>query len=127
MVDPAHDEVLKRTSLGRFQVVAGNGKRGSSGDGGPATEARLRLTSSSGIAITSNGTVYFADGGNDRDGETRYGVWCLSPAHKSLPITSPAPYGPCAWLSTTPCAMSWPTCHVAVPSCSGGWEPASGI
>jgi serine/threonine-protein kinase len=66
VVDPARDEVLERLSDGRFVALAGDGKQGFSGDGGPARGARLDLLYYSGIAVGGHGTVYFTDAGNDR-------------------------------------------------------------
>jgi hypothetical protein len=65
VVDAGRDQILRRKTNGQFQVVAGDGQLGFSGDGGPATKARIRLQDSSGIALTSNGTVFFADTGNN--------------------------------------------------------------
>jgi hypothetical protein len=58
--------VLRLRADGRFGVVAGDGRRGFSGDGGPATQATLNLSSYSGITIAPNGTLYVGDSGNDR-------------------------------------------------------------
>lgn len=66
VADIGRDQVLRRLSTGRFVVVAGNGHRGFSGDGGSAGEAELSLSDSSGLAVSRNGTLYIADSGNDR-------------------------------------------------------------
>ncbi len=66
IVDAARDQVLRRLSSGKFQVVAGDGQRGFSGDGGPATDAELSLGARSGIVIAKSGTLYIADSGNAR-------------------------------------------------------------
>ena len=66
IVDTGRHEVLQRLPDGKFVVVAGDGERGFSGDGGPAVDARLALDADSGIAVGANGTVYIADSGNDR-------------------------------------------------------------
>ena len=47
-------------------MVAGDGRQGFAGDGGPATEAELRLTPFSGLAVGKDGTLYIGDSGNDR-------------------------------------------------------------
>jgi hypothetical protein len=65
VVDAGRDQILRRKTNGQFQVVAGDGRLGFSGDGGPATKARIRLQDSSGIAVAGNGTVFFADTGNN--------------------------------------------------------------
>jgi sugar lactone lactonase YvrE len=66
IVDTGRDQVLRRLPSGRLEVVAGNGRRGFSGDGGRAADASLRLGNPSGIAVARNGTLYIADSGNDR-------------------------------------------------------------
>jgi sugar lactone lactonase YvrE len=65
-IDTARDEVLRQRPDGMFTVVAGNGQRGFSGDGGPATQATLNLSGFSGITVAPDGTLYIADSGNDR-------------------------------------------------------------
>jgi hypothetical protein len=45
-------------------TVAGNGTSGFSGDGGPATSARIATPG--GIAVSSTGVYYIGDRGNDR-------------------------------------------------------------
>jgi len=49
-------------SIGQLTVFAGTGARGSSGDGGPATQASFKYPD--GIARTADGTVYISDMGN---------------------------------------------------------------
>ena len=49
---------------GVISTVAGNGRRGFSGDGGPAT--RARLNSPNRVAVDRLGALYFADVGNHR-------------------------------------------------------------
>ena len=66
VVDSGRDQILRYLPSGKFQVVAGTGKRGFSGDGGPAIDAELHLDNQAGIAVARNGTVYFADDGNGR-------------------------------------------------------------
>lgn len=66
IVDPGRDQILRWSEEGGFGVVAGSGMKGFSGDGGPAIDATLRLNYQAGIAVASNGTVYFADAGNGR-------------------------------------------------------------
>ena len=51
-------------TAGHVYAIAGNGERGYSGDGGPATAARL--SGPAGIAVDPAGNVVFADAGNDR-------------------------------------------------------------
>ena len=49
---------------GHIYTVAGNGKAGFSGDGGPATKARLNQPQS--VAVDGAGNLLIADTGNDR-------------------------------------------------------------
>ena len=64
LADGSLDEILARTPSGTFRVIAGNGKVGFSGDGGPAVDAEL--DDPQGIIADPNGTIYFADSGNNR-------------------------------------------------------------
>jgi hypothetical protein len=63
-VEPFGDQILVRLPDGRFRVVAGTGKAGFSGDGGPAV--RAELSSVSDLVFAPNGTLYLADGGRVR-------------------------------------------------------------
>jgi uncharacterized protein (TIGR03437 family) len=49
---------------GILTTIAGNGRRGFSGDGGPAAAASFNLPW--GVAVDSNGTVFIGDSGNNR-------------------------------------------------------------
>ncbi|MGR3317727.1 MAG: NHL domain-containing protein [Candidatus Anammoxibacter sp.] len=51
-------------SEGIITTVAGNGGRGFSGDGGPATEAPLNFPD--GVFLDSSGNIFIADNGNNR-------------------------------------------------------------
>lgn len=51
-------------AAGRMASVAGNGTRGSAGDGGSATQAQLYFPS--GLAVNRAGTLFIADAGNNR-------------------------------------------------------------
>jgi len=51
---------------GTVRVIAGTGERGSSGDGGPATAARLDCPSA--LAIAPDGSLYIAEGGHPETG-----------------------------------------------------------
>ncbi len=66
VVDGGRDQILRRRPGGRFQVVAGTGRRGFSGDGGPAVDAEIHVGYQAGIAVARNGTVYFSDDWNGR-------------------------------------------------------------
>jgi hypothetical protein len=61
VVDEARRDVLVRLANGQFRVVAGDGKEGFSGSGGPATRAGLSDVSD--MAFGPNGELYVADGG----------------------------------------------------------------
>ncbi len=56
--------VVKVAPDGAISTVAGNGKYGFDGDGGPATLASLRMPS--GVAVDVNGNIYVADTYNFR-------------------------------------------------------------
>lgn len=67
--DTRNDRVRKVAATGTITTIAGTGphEEGAirpSGDGGPATEARLSLPTA--VAVEAAGTVYFADSGFDR-------------------------------------------------------------
>jgi sugar lactone lactonase YvrE len=64
IADDMRNQVLERLSDGTFVVVAGTGKIGFSGDGGPATAAELNYPA--GITFGSDGTLYIADQLNGR-------------------------------------------------------------
>jgi sugar lactone lactonase YvrE len=64
IADGARNQILERLSDGRFTVVAGNGQRGFSGDGGRAADARLNAPA--GMVTGPDGTLYFADALNNR-------------------------------------------------------------
>ena len=66
VVDVAREEVLRWSPGEGFFDVAGNGHRGFSGDGRPATKAEFNLTWGSALAVGRNGTLYICDSGNDR-------------------------------------------------------------
>ncbi len=55
---------VRRITEGVVRTVAGDGVSGFTGDGGPATAARVN--GPSGITTDAAGNVYFSDGGNNR-------------------------------------------------------------
>jgi RHS repeat-associated protein len=61
-----YDQRIRKVSVatGIITTIAGNGTAGFSGDGGPATSAKLDLPSA--IALDSAGNLYIADTQNDR-------------------------------------------------------------
>jgi len=62
--DPLNNRVRMVDTAGIITTIAGTGKQGFSGDGGPATEARLDYPS--GVAVDPRGRIYIADKGNHR-------------------------------------------------------------
>jgi hypothetical protein len=64
VADDGLNEILQVLPGGKFAVIAGNGKAGYSGDGGPAV--RASLNDPGGMAFSRSGALYFADTGNDR-------------------------------------------------------------
>ncbi|HLH41274.1 MAG TPA: hypothetical protein VKX39_19150 [Bryobacteraceae bacterium] len=61
--DSSHNRVLRLNKDGTIQTIAGGNGAGFSGDGGPATSAKLR--SPLGLSEDSSGNIYIADSGND--------------------------------------------------------------
>ncbi len=62
IADYANNRIRKVTPAGIITTIAGNGKAGFSGDGGPATSASLN--NPYGVAVDLKGNVYIADYGN---------------------------------------------------------------
>jgi trimeric autotransporter adhesin len=54
-------EVVAKTGI--IQTVAGNGKTGFTGDGGPATQAEL--DDPDGVSVDNSGNIFIADSGNE--------------------------------------------------------------
>ena len=70
IVEDGNDRVRRVPPDGLITTVAGDGTRGFSGDGGPATGAHLRIdcgnTACGGIAVDGHGNLFITDGGNNR-------------------------------------------------------------
>jgi DNA-binding beta-propeller fold protein YncE len=64
IADDGRDQVLERLPNGKFVVAAGDGKRGFSGDGGPAVGAELNYPGA--IAFGPDGDLYIVDEANNR-------------------------------------------------------------
>lgn len=58
------DRVLKQDPQGKITVIAGNGTRGDSGDGGPALQGQFKYMHD--LIVATNGDVYIADSHNYR-------------------------------------------------------------
>jgi sugar lactone lactonase YvrE len=58
------DSLVRKVSGGTVTTIAGSSVKGFSGDGGPATAARLHGTE--GVAVDPLGNIYFADSTNHR-------------------------------------------------------------
>ena len=59
IADAGHFQLRKLDTSGTLTTIAGNGTRGFSGDGGPATSAEL--SGPAGVAVDSAGNIYIAD------------------------------------------------------------------
>jgi hypothetical protein len=64
IADQRLNEVLERLPSGALRVIAGTGRVGFSGDGGPAVDAQLHGPTA--LAVSANGTIYVDDQGNNR-------------------------------------------------------------
>ena len=64
VADSRNNRIRRIDASGMIETIAGNGERGYSGDGGPASEARLREPR--GVALDEAGNVYVADTFNHR-------------------------------------------------------------
>jgi len=92
------NQILRRLPNGTLKVVAGDGKDGYAGDGGPALKAEL--DDPGGMAVSSNGTIYVADRGNNR-------VRAISPSGTIRTVAGNGRY--------SVKGLSGPATHVAVP------------
>ena len=64
IADEGSNRIRKVNTAGIISTIAGNGKEGFSGDGGPATSAELSFPV--GVAVDPAGNVYIADEGSNR-------------------------------------------------------------
>jgi hypothetical protein len=64
IADTGNNYILQATTNGTLSTVAGTGLAGFSGDGGPATSAKLNAPG--GIVVDNSGNLFIADTGNNR-------------------------------------------------------------
>ena len=64
ITDRNNHRIRKVDSTGTITTIAGTGKDGFSGDGGPASQAQLNFPT--GVAVDGEGNLYIADAPNDR-------------------------------------------------------------
>jgi sugar lactone lactonase YvrE len=63
VADTPRNRILRIDASGRTTTCAGTGRKGYSGDGGPAVSAELSTPCA--VAVDSSGSVYFADSSNN--------------------------------------------------------------
>ncbi len=71
IADSAYSVVREVTATGTIKTFAGTGSLGYSGDGGPATKAKL--SAPTGLGVDSLGDVFISDSGNNRIREVNTG------------------------------------------------------
>jgi DNA-binding beta-propeller fold protein YncE len=64
VADTINQRIRRIDGSGRIRTIAGNGKRGFSGDGGPASAASLQDPTA--LALGRDGSLFVADTGNNR-------------------------------------------------------------
>ena len=94
IVDTGNERIRKISPDGIITTVAGNGRRGFSGDGGQAINASLNLATpwgptaySGNVAVDAAGTLYIADTGNGRIRKVTPDGTITSLAHFSDPFS----------------------------------------
>jgi trimeric autotransporter adhesin len=91
--DDVTNRVFRRTPGGVVTVVAGNGTRGFSGDGGPATAASF--DSPSALAVDGAGNLYIRDHGN-------YRIRRVTPGGVVTTVAGNGHFGGSGWAQGTP-------------------------
>ena len=117
IADPGNDRI-REVSNGVIVTVTGNGTRGFSGDGGPATGAQLY--GPDGVAVNSAGNLFIADTDNDR-------IRVLIPSGASCSVSvAPLALSPAAsGGDLTVTIRTSPSCAWAIQSLPG-WITFSG-
>lgn len=64
VADSNNGRVRRIDPSGNITTIAGNGRQGSAGDGGPATAARLSIPND--VAVDASGNIYVTEGGGNR-------------------------------------------------------------
>lgn len=96
VADPARHRVLLLLPGGRFRVIAGDGRAGFTGDGGPAVRAELSNVND--LAFGPGGVLYIADGRRVREVDRR-GV--IRTVVGPLATNDPYPYRK-VWIAVSP-------------------------
>ena len=76
IADSVGNRIRKVDAAGVISTVAGDGMRGSGGDGGPATAAQLDWPQ--GVALDGAGNLYIADWGNNRIRKVDYSTGVIT-------------------------------------------------
>lgn len=115
IVSEVYGERVRRIDpSGTVTTLAGTGKAGFSGDGGPANVAQVNTPS--GVAVLPDGSVAFADSFNHRVRKVDAGLGAPIAAPISAPISAPEPVSG----STPPTAAGTPPKPAAIPSSAVG-------
>jgi uncharacterized protein (TIGR03437 family) len=128
IADSANQRIRKVSPAGIITTVAGDGRSGFSGDGGPATAASLGAI---GVAVDSAGNLYIADTGNDRIRKilATPPFFSVNPTSARIPTASgsPAVGGPQVVVSSAVDGLAWAA--RATTESGGNWlsaAPATG-
>ena len=81
------DHLRAVSPSGTITTIAGSGRSGYSGDGGPPTKAEL--WDARGVAVDGKGRVYIADAGSERVRKVTVGSQAPARPRATLPATSP--------------------------------------
>jgi sugar lactone lactonase YvrE len=123
IADGGNYRVRKVSSTGTITTVAGDGKQGFAGDGGPPLQAELGIPI--GVAVSATGAVFIADAQNYRIREVLYptptlqipNVTGASAGYYDVVVTS-------AFGSVTSGVV---TLNVALPAMSAAWSAGQGV